>query len=122
MVTDVDETPNITTVGPTYEAPTFDEIEYDAASADLSVVTYAATDEEEEAITWSLRGGDAGDFTIGPTSGLLSFRNRPNFEDPKGTPPAPLDPDLANRTTATRSWCGRPTPARSRTRGSCRSR
>ena len=90
-VTNVDETPKITTVGPTYEAPTFDEIEYDAETADLDVVTYAATDEEGEAISWSLSGDDAGDFTIDSSGGLLSFRNRPNYEDPMGTPATPGD-------------------------------
>ena len=90
-VTDVDETPKITTTGPTYEQPSFDEIEYDADSADLGVVTYAAVDEEEEAITWSLSGDDAGDFMIDSSSGLLSFRNRPNYEDPQGTPANPGD-------------------------------
>ena len=42
-VTNVDETPKITTTGASHATPALDEIEYDAESADLDVVTYAAT-------------------------------------------------------------------------------
>ena len=91
-VTNVDETPEITTTGPSHARPSFDEIEYDATTADLDVVTYAARDEEGEAITWSLSTADAGDFfMIDSNSGLLSFRDRPDYEDPQGTPATPGD-------------------------------
>ena len=81
-VTRVDETPEITTTGPTYATPSFAEIEYDATTADLTVADYDARDEEGETITWSLGGADAGDFTINPNSGVLSFASRPNHEAP----------------------------------------
>ena len=90
-VVNVDETPEITTTGPTYATPSFDEIEYDATTADLAVAGYAARDEEGETITWSLDGSDAGDLTIDSGTGVLSFRNRPDFEDPEGTPATPGD-------------------------------
>ena len=86
-VTNVDETPEITTTAASHTAPSFMEIEYDAISADLNVVVYAAWDEEDgtTGITWSLSGTDAGDFTISTDTatgmGTLTFRNRPNFED-----------------------------------------
>ena len=90
-VSNVDETPEITTTGPTYATPAFDEIEYDATTADLAVADYDARDEEDETITWSLDGSDAGDLTIDSGTGVLSFRNRPDFEDPEGTPATPGD-------------------------------
>ena len=88
-VTPVDETPEITTTGPTHATPSFAEIEYDATTADLTVADYDARDEETETITWSLGGADAGNFTINPNSGVLSFARRPNFEMPVdgSTPP-----------------------------------
>ena len=86
-VDNVDETPEITTTDASHTAPSFMEIEYDAATEDLNVVVYAARDEEDgtTGITWSLSGTDAGDFTISTDTttgmGTLTFRNRPNFED-----------------------------------------
>ena len=85
-VDNVDETPEITTDGTSHTAPSFMEIEYDANSADLNVVVYAAEDEEDgtTGITWSLSGTDAGDFTISTDTatgmGTLTFRNPPNYE------------------------------------------
>ncbi len=85
-VTNVDETPEITTDGTSHTEPSFVEIEYDAATADLNVVVYAARDEEDgtTGITWSLSGTDAGGFTISTDTatgmGTLTFRNRPNYE------------------------------------------
>ena len=89
-VTPVNETPKVTTTGPSPRHPSFAEIEYDADSADLKVADYDATDEEGETITWSRDGNDAGVFTI-DSSGVLSFINRPNYEDPKGAPATPGD-------------------------------
>ena len=88
-VTNVDETPEITTTGPTHATPSFAEIEYDAMTADLTVADYAARDEEDnQNITWSKAGTDAGDFTIDTNTGVLSFAQRPNFEMPvDGTTP-----------------------------------
>ena len=45
-----------------------------------SVATYTATDTENNAITWSLSGTDAGSLTIGATSGILTFNTTPDFE------------------------------------------
>ncbi len=78
-VTPVNETPEITGGS---ETPTFAEIEGDASTADLEVETYTARDEETETISWSLAGTDAGDFSINPNSGVLSFASRPNYEMP----------------------------------------
>ena len=44
------------------------------------VATYTAEDPEETVITWSLSGGDAGDFDI--NDGVLTFKMSPNYEDP----------------------------------------
>ena len=84
-VTNVDETPEITSDNATQS---FDEIEYDAASADLEVDTFTARDEEDgiTGITWSLSGTDASDFMISTDSstgvGTLAFRNWPDYEEP----------------------------------------
>ncbi len=86
-VTQVDETPEITSEKDTH---TFAEIEYDYeyAATDLAVYTFTARDEEDgtAGITWAVGGTDGGDFTIstgtGMGEGALFFRIRPNFEDP----------------------------------------
>ena len=78
-VTNVNETPEITGGSST---PTFAEIEWHADSADLTVQTYVARDEETETISWSVTGADAGDFTIDRSSGVLSFRSAPDYETP----------------------------------------
>ena len=81
-VTNVDETPEITTTAASHTAPSFMEIEYDAATADLMVADYDGRDEEGQTISWSRTGTDAGDFSIDGTTGVLSFAQRPNFEMP----------------------------------------
>ena len=78
-VDNVDETPEITTDGTTHTAPSFMEIEYDAATAVLTIADYDGRDEEGQTITWSRAGTDAGDFTIDRMTGVLSFAQRPNF-------------------------------------------
>ncbi|MDE2894018.1 MAG: cadherin domain-containing protein, partial [Chloroflexota bacterium] len=88
-VTNVNETPEVPAGVPDED---FAEIEWDADSADLDVMTYISRDEETStadltlAITWSLAGTDAADFQIlrdiTTGHGTLSFRNRPNFENP----------------------------------------
>ena len=45
------------------------------------VATFYATDEEDDAIEWSLDGDDKDKFTI--VGGVLAFKDSPNFEDPK---------------------------------------
>ena len=85
-VTNVNETPEIPLGVPDED---FAEIEYNADTADLDVMTYVPRDEEISTLTdlsWSLAGTDAADFQITEDSttghGTLSFRNRPNYEDP----------------------------------------
>ncbi len=81
-VTNVDETPEITTTAASHTTPSFMEIEYDAATAALVVADYDGRDEEGQTITWSRTGTDAGDFSIDSMTGVLSFTQRPNFEMP----------------------------------------
>ena len=45
------------------------------------VGVYRATDDDGASVTWSLSGTDRGDFSISAT-GVLTFRNSPNFEAP----------------------------------------
>ena len=83
-VTQVDETPEVTSGSATQS---FTEIEYDVLDANLTsahyvVDTFTARDEEGQTITWSLAGADMGDFDIGSSSGVLSFSGRPDFEMP----------------------------------------
>ena len=102
-VTPVDETPEITTTGPTHATPSFAEIEYDATTADLAVADYDARDEEDETVTWSLGGTDMADFSIDPISGVLSFAQRPDFEMPVDgtTPPDNVYEIIVKATDAT---------------------
>ena len=59
-----------------------DPIEY-PENGDTAVATYTATDPDGSAIdSWSLNGADAGDFKI--EDGVLSFKESPDYEDPKG--------------------------------------
>ena len=44
--------------------------------------TYIAPDPEDDTLTWSLDGQDAGDFNINPTTGVLTFSAVPDYEDP----------------------------------------
>ena len=69
-VTDVDETPVLTGDS---------EVDY-AENGTAVVATYAAADPENGAITWSLSGDDADDFTI--SEGALSFASSPDYESP----------------------------------------
>ncbi|MCY3918285.1 MAG: cadherin domain-containing protein [Chloroflexi bacterium] len=92
-VTNINEAPEITSTGGSHTDPSFDEIEYDADAQGLTVslvvATYTATDVDADDTganwSWSLSGNDAGDFTIAKNAsgeGVLSFKERPNFEDP----------------------------------------
>ena len=86
-VTNVDETPEITTL----PNALYDEIEYDAgvALADIAdIVAFTARDEEDEEITWELDGPDASDFTITKNAdgkGVLRFASLPDFEQSTGS-------------------------------------
>ena len=82
-VNDVNETPVVSGVA----TPSFAEIEFDATSVDLAIGTYTYTDEDlnlPDTITWGLSGTDEMHFDIGSTSGALSFKMRPDFENPFG--------------------------------------
>ena len=58
----------------------YTEIAYQE-NGDKALETYRATDPEKTDITWGLSGVDAGDFAISET-GVLTFRNVPDYEDP----------------------------------------
>ena len=71
-VTNVDEAPSIDSGGATHNY---------AENGTAAVATYVGSDPEDDAITWSVEGTDAGDFSIS-TDGALSFRSSPNYESP----------------------------------------
>ena len=82
---DANEPPAITSADPV--PPSFNEgTEAEPLTEGaLTVVTFTATDpdvdnDDNETITWSLGGPDAGDFTI--VGGDLTFRESPNYEMP----------------------------------------
>ena len=50
-----------------------------------TVLTAAATDVEGGTITFSISGGDAALFVIDPSTGVITFRQAPNFEAPTDT-------------------------------------
>ena len=47
------------------------------------VATYTATDPENDDLTFSISGLDAGDFDVDPDSGELDFEEPPDYEDPE---------------------------------------
>jgi hypothetical protein len=47
-----------------------------------AVETYTASGPDSASARWSLSGDDAGDLTIGTSSGVLTFRSAPDFEAP----------------------------------------
>ena len=47
-----------------------------------AVATYAAVGPDADQATWTLEGDDAGDFMIGRTDGVLTFRSSPDYERP----------------------------------------
>ncbi|MYH28389.1 MAG: cadherin repeat domain-containing protein, partial [Acidobacteria bacterium] len=80
-VTDVNETPTLTTAPAT---ATFDE------NATGVVATYIATDPDATTgtMSWDLSGNDAGDFNITSTvngTAELRFKNPPDYENPDDT-------------------------------------
>ena len=90
-MTNVDETPEI---GGPSDNLNFPETLYDDSPlVTPNVAIFTARDEEDQNITWSLTGDDAGQFTImkDPVSGVgtVTFNNPPNFE-------APADKDSLN--------------------------
>ena len=82
-IEDDDETPVITGSADLE----FAEIEHDADAAtfDLTVATYSATDGDGDDITWSMLGGASSQFTMTEDSdgdGVLSINTAPDFENP----------------------------------------
>ena len=85
-VVDVDEAPVITAGGLSVRgnrSPTYAENRTDA------VATYTADGADAAGARWTLSGDDMGDFRIGATTGVLTFRATPNYE-------APVDADGNN--------------------------
>ena len=73
-VTDVNEAPEIADL----DSP----IKYEENGEDV-VATFAATDPEDDKVTWSLTGTDAGDLRINE-SGEIRFNSPPDYENPSG--------------------------------------
>ena len=67
-----DEPPTITGGGATHNY---------AENGTAAVATYTASDPNDDAISWSVEGTDAGEFAIG-ADGALSFAAAPDFESP----------------------------------------
>ena len=77
------------TVKPVDEAPEFRKGSKDSFSyrenGGAALYTYRATDPEGAEVTWSVSGGDAGRFVIGSETGVLTFREPPDFDIPSGS-------------------------------------
>ena len=73
VVTDVNE-------GPLFSNAPDAETNYDENGTG-TVITLRATDPEGRGVDWEVTGTDAADFTISG-SGVLRFKNSPNFEKP----------------------------------------
>ena len=68
---------------PAATAPVFSsDATADAAENQRLAYTAVATDADGDALSYSLSGTDAALFTIGPNTGVVSFRQAPNFENP----------------------------------------
>ena len=79
-LTDVNEAPTV--MLPTgVEAPAFNYTE----NAETSLGTFTRQDPEGFTTDWELSGPDADEFEISDV-GALTFKDAPNFEDPKGGP------------------------------------
>ena len=72
------------------ENPMFNEILVDDTSPDLMVGTYRGIGVDAANAVWSLTGPDMGDFSIGGSTGEVTFRAAPNYE-------MPMDADTDNR-------------------------
>ena len=79
-VIDLNEAPMITT------GPTRRDREENADDDALTVFTYAASDIDEdddtEDLTWSIEGEDTAKFDMGEDTGLLAFKESPDYEMP----------------------------------------
>ena len=73
MIIDVDDTEN--------RAPIFtSSASFNAAENQISIGTVTATDEDGDALSYSLSGTDASAISINSTSGTLVFNNAPDYE------------------------------------------
>ena len=70
---------NVTDVNDTADITGGKSVSYPENGTD-PVATFSATDQDGDAIVWSLDGADKGDFTI--DGGVLSFKSPPNYESP----------------------------------------
>ena len=74
------------TVTPVDEAPDFRKGSKDSFSyrenGTAALYTYRATDPEGDEVTWSVRGADASHFEIGRETGVLTFREPPDHDEP----------------------------------------
>ena len=76
-----------------HDPPETDHVHYSEDSTD-PVQTFESKDPEKAGIIWSVRGIDADDFNISG-SGVLTFREQPDFENPTDRAQAEItnDPD-----------------------------
>ncbi len=86
-VTNVDEDPSITTTGATVrEISSLEGTEAAPFILTTDLADYNATEPEDQDMTWSLSGADAGTFNIGNQTGgtpsELTFKAQPDFESP----------------------------------------
>ena len=82
-VTDVDEAPSITRSAPAGLA-TADSTSVTTGAGASSVAAFTASDPEGGAVTWSLSGADAAQFSIN-SAGALSFAVAPDYNAPADT-------------------------------------
>ena len=81
-VNDVNEAPMVTD-GVTMQMHAEDDADIGTDDMDVVMVdTYMATDPEERTLTWSVEGADADRFEIVEATGVLTFKDAPNYEMP----------------------------------------
>ena len=73
--------PVATNTAPTIDSSTSLTAEYNEGD-NIAVATYRAEDAEGNTITWALTGVDADFFTLAPESGVLTFKESPDYEAP----------------------------------------
>ncbi|MBF0262036.1 MAG: cadherin domain-containing protein, partial [Magnetococcales bacterium] len=82
VLTDVNEAPTVTSGGSGILAENATETVYTATAFDQ---------DKDDTFTWSLAGTDAGFFRIDATSGVVTFRNPPDFENANHAPAYVID-------------------------------
>ncbi len=71
-----DESDNATNVAPTFTSSATVEVEENQ----LSAIDIDATDDDEDTLTYSISGEDADSFDINSTSGVVTFKEEPDYE------------------------------------------